>query len=507
MLGTGKGLNMELTRRGLLGGALLVATASGARAATAVMRIGIGASPTRLDPMMTTIGDEYIYDNLVFNGLTRMNADLTVVPDLAEAWHFSDDLKHWTFPLRHGVKFHNGRELVAEDVVAFFHRLLDPKNSAPSRSNYEMIEKISSPDPYTVVFDLSYPYGGFADIMSDRQVKIPPHDLVDQLATHPIGTGPFMFQSYTPSDRMVLVKNPNYFEPGLPKLDGVELRIIPEMSVKIAALEAGDLDIVWDLPLDQIKPLSGHTGLRVESVATASWDAAIMNNATAPFNDPRVRRAFNIGLDKRDLVELVLFGQGAPTISPIPPTHPFYAKDIPIGKADPDGARKLLADAGHADGIKIPIIVPVGRPVRERLGVALQQLLAPAGFTLEVQRVPFASYDAEVSGKAPLYIDGYFARPTIDTSTYPFLHSKGSWNGRLWHYSNPAVDKALDAARLTGDTAKQKVDYIAMQQGLYDDPPGLFAYAVNFACAYGKRVQGVQTHPMRWFDLSHATLS
>ena len=379
---------MELTRRGLFGSALVLAAAGSARAAPAVLRIGVGTSPTRLDPMKTTIGDEYIYDNLVFNGLTRMKADMTVVPDLAESWQFSNDLKSWTFPLRHGVKFHNGRELVTDDVVAFFHRLLDPKNAAPSRSNYTMIERISAPDPYTIVFDLSYPYGGFADILSDRQVKITPRDLVDQLATHPIGTGPFMFKSYTPSDRMVLVKNPHYFEPGLPKLDGVELRIIPEMSVKIAALQAGDIDIVWELPLDQVKQLSGQSGLRVESVPTASWDAAIMNNLIPPFNDVRVRRAFNIGLDKHDLVNLVLFGQGAPTISPIPPSHPFYAKDIVIGKADPAAARKLLAEAGHSNGIEIPIIVPVGRPVRERLGVTLQQVLAPAGFTLEVQRVP-----------------------------------------------------------------------------------------------------------------------
>jgi peptide/nickel transport system substrate-binding protein len=264
----------ELTRRTVLGAALAVAATRSSRAAANVMRIGVGTSPTRLDPMMTTIGDEYIYDNLVFNGLTRMRADLSVVPDLAESWSFTEDLKRWTFPLRHGVLFHNGRELVADDVVAFFQRLLDPKNSAPSSSNYAMVAKVSAPDPYTVVFDLSFPYGGFADILSDRQVKIPPRDLVAQLGTHPIGTGPFMFVSFTPGDRMVLAKNPHYFEPGLPKLDGVELRIIPEMSAKIAALQAGDIDIVWDLPLDQVKPLSGHADLRVESVPTASWDAA-----------------------------------------------------------------------------------------------------------------------------------------------------------------------------------------------------------------------------------------
>ena len=498
---------MRISRRTILGSALALPALRSAQAAQAVLRIAIGTSLATLDPLKTTLGDEYIYNNLVFNGLTQMHEDLSVGPDLAASWSYSTDLKTWTFVLRRGVKFHDGTEFVADDVIALFNRLLDPKNGAPSRSNYDMIDRMSSPDSYTVVFELKYPYGGFADILSDRQVKIPPRAQVGQLTTKPIGTGPFMFQSYTPGDRLVLTKHPNYFEPGLPKLDGVELRIIPEMSVKIAALQAGDIDVVWDLPLDQVKSLGGNAKVRVDSIPTASWDAAIMNNLIPPFNDMRVRRAFQMAVDKRDVVELTLFGQGVPTISPIPPTHAFYASDIAIGAADPASARKLLAEAGFANGVKVPIIVPVGREVRERLGVTLQQLAAPAGFDLQVQRVPFSSYEAEVSGKAPLYIDGYFARPTIDTSTFPFLHSTGSWNSRLWHYKNEAVDKSLEAARLTGDSAQQKVQYVAMQHALNDDPAGFFAYSVNFACAYDRSVQNVKTHPMRWFDLRNATLA
>jgi peptide/nickel transport system substrate-binding protein len=498
---------MTLTRRTILGATLALPAIRTARAAPEVLRMGIGTSLAKLDPLLTTIGDEYIYDNLVFNGLTRMAADLSTQPDLAESWTYSDDLKHWTFKLRHGVKFHDGQEMISADVVALYKRLLDPATAAPSRSSYDMISGVTAPDPYTVVFELSSPYGGFADILSDRQVKIVPRNAVAQLATHPIGTGPFKFVSYTPGDRLILTRNADYFEPGMPKLQGVELRIIPEMSVKIAALEAGDLDVVWDLPLEQVKQLNAQANLRVDSVATASWDAAIMNNLIPPFNDPKVRLAFQMAVSKADVVELTLFGQGAPTISPIPPTHPFYAGQLVIPPADPAAARKLLAQAGHPNGITIPIIVPVGRPVRERLGVTLQQLAKPGGFDLQVQRVPFSSFDAEVSGKAPLYIDGYFARPTIDTSTYPFLHSGGSWNEKLWHYNDPQVDKTLEAARLSGDVAVQKIQYIAMQTALNANPAGFFAYVVNFACAYRKSVGGITTHPMRWFDLRTATVT
>ncbi len=498
---------MKLTRRTVLGSALALPSLRAAHAAAGVLRIGVGASLARLDPLLTTIGDEYIYNNLLFNGLTRMAEDLSVQPDLAESWAYSDDLRRWTFRLHRGVKFHDGREMTADDVVALFERLLDPANAAPSRSNYDMVGRVSAADPYTVVFELTSPYGGFADILSDRQVKIVPRGSAAQLASHPIGTGPFRFVSYTPGDRLVMARNPDYFEPGMPKLAGVELRIIPEMSVKIAALQAGDIDVLWDLPLEQVKPLSGRSGLRIDSVPTASWDAAVMNNLTPPFNDPKVRLAFQMAVDKADVVELTLFGQGVPTISPIPPTHPFYARDLAIPPADPAAARRLLAEAGHPNGLSVPIIVPVGRPVRERLGVTLQQLAKPGGFDLQVQRVPFSSYDAEVSGKAPLYIDGYFARPTIDTSTYPFLHSNGSWNAKLWHYSDARVDAALTSARLSGDASVQKMQYIAMQTALNANPAGFFAYAVNFACAYRTSVGGVRTHPMRWFDLRSATVA
>ena len=499
---------MTIRRRTLLGTALLPALAvpalHAARAAPAnVLRIGIGTSPNTLDPMLTTIGDEYIHNCLVFNGLTRIREDLALEGDLAQSWTASADTKAWTFKLHPGVKFHNGAVLVANDVVAFFRRLMDPASNAPSRSQYDMIDTVTAPDAGTVVFTLRIPYGGFADILADRQVKITAPGI--DAAKTPVGTGPFRFVRYTPGDRLVLARNPDYFEQGMPRLDGVELQVIPEMSVKIAALQAGDLDVVWDLPLDQVKSLS-NPALRVDSVPTASWDAAIMNNLIPPFNDKRVRQAFHLAVDKADVVDLALFGQGVETISPIPPSHPFYAHDIAIPKTDPAAAKKLLAEAGYPQGVKVAIVAPVGRPVRERLAVALQQLAKPGGFDLQVQRVPYSTFNAEVSGKAPLYIDGFFGRPTVDTSVYAFLRSQGSWNERLWHYTNPAVDTPLDAARLTSDLAEQKRQYVAFQSALVADPASFFAYALNFACAYRKGVS-VQTHPLRWFDLRTATLT
>lgn len=505
---------MTLHRRQMLALPALVGAANLARPAHAqaggggTLRLVVGGNPRTLDVTKTTTGEEYIYDVLVFNGLTRMREDLVVEGDLAESWRFSEDLKTWTFQLRRGVKFHNGREMVAADVIATYRRILDPQTGSAARSNYDMIADMDAPDSHTVVFSLAYPYGGFADILSDRQAKIIPPEAFETMATRPIGTGPFLFRSYTPGDRLLLARNPDYFEPGLPRLDGVELRIMPEMSVRIAALQAGDIDVVWDLGPENVRALKDNAAVRVDSIATASWDAAILNNAIPPFNDVRVRQAFHLAVPKADIVELVLFGEGKPTLSPIPPSHPFFAGDIAIpGRADVAGARRLLAQAGHARGIKLPFVIPVGRPLRERLGVSIQQMARAAGFEFDLQRVPYGRYNAEVSGKAPIYIDGYFARPTVDTSTYPFLHSRGSWNAQLWHYNDPRMDAALDAARLTGDLAQQKIHYQEMQKILAETPAGFFAYTMNFACAYRSVVRDAPTHPMRWFDLRRAAIA
>ncbi|MCZ7564747.1 MAG: hypothetical protein M5U08_13985 [Burkholderiales bacterium] len=138
--------------------------------------------------------------------------------------------------------------------------------------------------------------------------------------------------------------------------------------------------------------------------------------------------------------------------------------------------------------------------MRERLGVTLQQLARPGGFELEV-RIPFNRYNAEVSGKAPFYIDGYFARPTIDTGCIPSCTRRGAGMRGSGTYKNETVDRALDAARLDRRSREAEGALLEMQRAMAEDPPGYIAYSVNFACAYRAAVQGVETHPMRWFDL------
>ena len=447
-----------------------------------------------------------VYANLVFNGLTRIDEDRRLHPDLAESWEPSDGLRTWTFRLRKGVKFHHGREMTSEDVVVTFRRILDPATASPGRSQILIVDAIEAVDAHTVRFRLSIPYGDFPALLMERQLKIIPSDRLGLLSTQPSGTGPFRFLSFQPGDRLILERNPDYFEAGVPKLAGVTFRIMPEDAAKVAALRAGDLDMIWNLPLEAVEQLGREASVKVDEATTGTWDGLVMSNIQRPFDDPRVRRAVLLALDKAALVRFAVFGHGAPTHRPIPPGSPFFNGDIPL-RPDLPEARRLLTEAGFPNGFNIPLIVPVGRPTRERMGLAVQQMLRPLGINVEVRRLPYNRFSAEVTGKAVFYADGYFARPTADTATYPWFHSKGTWNGTMWHYNNPEVDAALEAARAAATAAEQARQYKLFQKLVTDNPPGVVAYMLNFATAYSTRLRGFRTHPYAWLDLRQAMLS
>jgi peptide/nickel transport system substrate-binding protein len=225
-----------------------------------------------------------------------------------------------------------------------------------------------------------------------------------------------------------------------------------------------------------------------------------MNNQKPPFDKPKVRQAVHLAMDKPQLAQIVLFGHGTPTHCAIPPVHPFFNKSIGF-KTDIAKAKKLLAEAGLAKGFEITIIAPEGRPARERLAVATREMLKPLGISVNIQRLPWDKFLADAEGKAAFYIDGFFSRPTVDTSLYPWYHSTGSWNKELWHYNNPAVDKLLDQARASSSLEEQKKAYVAFQQAVVDDPPGVIPFVVNQVDAFRKEVKGLHSNPMMEFDL------
>jgi peptide/nickel transport system substrate-binding protein len=498
-----------LTRRTMLALGAAAALPSGSAAAdeASTIRVTYPAAVATLDPAKFRVGGlEYNYAYCVFNRLTTQDAKLQVLPDLAASWEATPDLKTWTFHLRPGVKFHDGKMLDAADVVFTYTRLKDKEIGSVLRAPLDVVTKVEAIDPLTVQFTLSIPYADLPALVAGYQAMIVSAATAATLTTKPIGTGPFKFIEYKPGDQMVLERNPDYFLPGIPKVDRAILRIIPEYTTAVAALESGAVDIVYDLPPEQSDKLKKSTTIHVAEVSTGAWQGIVMNNDMKPFDDPRVREAFMKLVDKPSFTDIATFGHGTPTVTPIPPTHPYFRKDISL-VADVPGAKKLLAEAGFANGMTVEIFVPGSSPPMERLATAFRDAAKQANVTVTLRVVPQDKFFAEMEGKVPLNVDNFFGRTTPDLMLYSWYHSTGSWNNTLWHYKNPAVDKLLETARATSDKAEQAKLYGEFQEIVNKDGPGSIVYVSNFACGISNKVKGFVPSPLMWVDITVVTLA
>ena len=487
--------------------ALLVGGAAAGNAlAQGTLRVAIPSNLNTLDPAKTKLGEEYILNFLLFGGLTEINASGAVIPDLALTWTPDADQKVWRFTLRKGVKFHNGREMDANDVKTTFDRILDPATGSVARAVFDIVDKVEVVDKYTVVFRLKIPYSGFPEVVSDRQARIVPKDQLDTLASTPIGTGPFKFKSWLPGDRVEIVKNPDYYVAGVPRLDGVLFRIMPESAAEVAALQTGAIDLVWSVPLEAIKDLEKDKNIVIDAVPTSSWDGLIMNVTQKPFDDVRVRRAVALAIDKKTMVDLALFGHGKPSHTMISPASRFYNADLPIGTADTARAKKLLAEAGYPDGFETTLFVSSGRPARDRIAVVSREMLKAIGIKANIERVPFDKFIRDIEGKAPFYVDGFLGRATVDNAIYPWFHSNGSWSSQLWHYKNPELDTVLDKARgATSDQERIRL-YKEFQKLALENPPGVIVYVIDHVNAYRSNVKNFKSNPLTWLDLRKTTI-
>jgi peptide/nickel transport system substrate-binding protein len=411
----------------------------------------------------------------------------------------SDDLKTWTFYLRKGVKFHHGRDVDAQDVIATVQRIQDKATGSVTRVNFEVIDKMEALDANTVRFTLKAPYAGLADIFSDRQAHIVPRDKLD-MAREPIGLRPVQVQAVQARRSCRAGEEPGLLRPGDPALDGVVLRIMPESAAQAAALETGEVDLVWNLPLESIESFKKNPNFVVDSVATSTWDGVAMNGAHKPFNDPRVRRAVLLAVDKPAMVELALFGHGTPTHTMIPPGHPFYNNDIKIGKPDIAAAKKLLAEAGYPNGFDITLYTPVGRPTRERAGLAMREMLKPLNIKVDIQRVPWDKFINDIEGRRVLR--RRLLQPADDRLVdLPLVPQQRLVEHHAWNYKNADMDKILEAARASRTEADLAGNYKKFQVLALEDPPGVIAYVLNHVNAYRKNVKGFQSSPMMWLDL------
>jgi|DewCreStandDraft_1066081.scaffolds.fasta_scaffold00369_23 peptide/nickel transport system substrate-binding protein len=456
----------------------------------------------RWDPAIATVVDESIATQAIYNNLTWLDENLRPQPDLAESWSAGPDLMTWTFKLRQGVRFHHGKLLTADDVVFTFERLLDPATKAPARSTITWIERIEKQDDHTVVFRLNAPNADVPTHFGFYYFRIVPSDRTpEQIAEQPSGTGPFKLKEWSPGERVVFTRNEQYWQPGLPYLDGWTMVSMPEETSRIGALTGRAIDIIWQLTAQSLPALQGNLNIAILRAPSGNYQPLVMKADTKPFDDVRVRQAFKAVVDREAFTKAVTQGYGKPAADhPIPEFMlPELAKEVPIPRRDLARARQLLAQAGYPDGLEITLYTSDGRPGMVESAVTFQEMARPAGIRVNIQKIPISTYWDEIWMKKPFCVSNWITRPTIDNVLSTIYHSQAVWNEGFWRSAE--MDRLIEQARAEPDAAKRAAIYIRAAKLIQQEGHSVIAYFRDVITAASKRVRNYTAHPLTLVDL------
>jgi len=415
-----------------------------------------GGTPNdTVDPALAGSGFTLINAGLLYDTLVRADVNFELQPSLATEWTASDDVKSWSFKIRDGVTFHDGKALTAKDVAFTMNRILDPDVGASQLSALEPFLEaagISTPDDLTITFDLIQANAFFPVLLSSVAFGVVPEGTTDFSQGN--GTGPFVLDNFAAGTNASYTRNDEYWKgDGKPFLDGVELVSIGEDATRIQSLLAGSQDIIDVVTGSSIALLKGNAQpLYIEAggfVNMAAW------GTTAPFNDPRVIDAMKYAQDRSKIMGVVApgFDMTGPDI-PVPVSDPFYPPDLVAREYDPERAKSLLKAAGFGDGLKLDLYAYQGDKLDA--AVTYKETAAPAGIDINVIKWPGETYYDQIYLKKPFIADSW-ARLHISTALSTIFDSKSA-NNEAKFYSDH-LDKLIAEAVTTTDVDKQKQIY------------------------------------------------
>ncbi|MBW2617936.1 MAG: hypothetical protein JRC92_03560 [Deltaproteobacteria bacterium] len=459
--------------------------------------IGLSQDLEYLDFHKTASSIPASIGQLVTNCLIEPDRFNNMKPALAESWDILEDGRVYVFHLRKGVKFHNGREFTADDVVFNIKRIQDPKTGASMASMFADVVSVEAIDKYTVRFNLKDRSGTHPASHGGTQYRAPmlAKECIneDGSITHPIGTGPFEFVEWNVHDYLKFKKFDDYWEEGLPYVDEIICPIVPDQTIRLVALKVGDIDWASFLPPDVIAPIIDNPPKGVVySLEGPGYLAGFhFNTSRPPLDDARVRRAIAHCIIREEHVIPWSYGYGLIINQPFMPSSFWYC-DVPTLERDIDKAKALLAEAGYPDGIDITITY--GKEYEEIKGCSelLEQQVKPAGIRLRMEPMAWTAYVAKVSAQEyDLFCTGW--NPVADPSLIynPWYLPDGSYNKFIGDYSNPKVTELLLAAAAEPDNDKRKALYTeALTIVLTQDVPNIWLSSGVIAQGWRTYVKG-----------------
>lgn len=473
--------------------------------AEGVLTIGRREDGTTFDPVKTTQNTDFWVFSNVFDVLVRVDKTGTKLePGIAESWEVSPDGLVYTFKIR-DTTFSDGSPLTAKDAAFTLTRIRDNPGSLWS-DTYKVIKTAEAKDDHTLVVTLGQPAAPFlaslampgASVLSEAYVTKMGEDAI---LDHPLGSGAFSLVEWKRGEKVVLAKNPKFWEADRVKLDGVEWISIPDDNTRMLKVQAGELDAAIFVPFSRIAELQKDTNLEVHLDPSTREDHLLINQRNAPLDKIPVRQALDMAIDKQAIVDTATFGFGEVANSYVPKGALYHNDKNLLRPYDPEGAKKLLADAGASD-LTLNYIVDTGDEVAEQTAILIQQQLAKAGVTVNITKVdPSSSWQMEVDGDFDVATN-YWTNDVIDPdqkTTFVLGHDTN--NNYMTHYKNDKVKELVAQGRVEMDPAKREAIYMEIQTIAKEEAHWIDLYYSPYRNVTRKNISGFYQNPLGRFFL------
>jgi peptide/nickel transport system substrate-binding protein len=483
---------------------------AGADAQKKQLVVGLNQDPDLLDPTLARTYVGRIVFSHICEKLYEIDDKLQIQPQLAaDMPQYADGGRTMTIKLRPGVKFNDGTAMTAEAVRFSIDRHMNLKGSN-RRSELGSVAAVEVVDPTTIRLRLKAPAAQLLAQLTDRAgMPVSPaavQKLGDNFGTAPVCVGPWQFVERVAQDRIVVEKSKHYFDQNAANFERVIFRIIPDDNVRLANLRSGDIDITHQVTPTDAVALKREARFEIPSVTGIGYNGITINHrnktgktnppgdlGTPLANDPRVREAFELSIDREALVQVVYDGQYTPGCTPIAPISPFFDKSRKCPARDVARAKKLLADAGHPNGYSFELVV-VNNPQQRRVGEVIQQMAKEAGFTITLRPQEFASAlnDGD-AGKHQAFLIGWSGRVDPDGNVHQNQTCKGALNAHL--ACDEKIDALLDKAREVSDIGQRRgmyreaIDLLAARRSI------IYLYHPHYIAAHAKNLKGYKAVP------------
>ena len=472
------------------------------------LNMGLLVEPPGLDPFHQAADARIRLTVLIYQGLFYESPDGIAMPLLAEGFDLSADQLVYTVRQRKGVKFHDGRPMTAKDVAYSYNYIRDPKNGSPGAGDFAMITAVEAVDEATVKITISAPNAALPMTMGNKYGGVVPAGYFDaadaktKLNQTSVGTGPFKLAEFKPNSNATLVRNPDYWEPGVPYLDRINFVFVPNAASLLVGLRNKRIDIATLSRPQDVKQVEGVAGLVVERKPSFNQKAIDLGAELKPLDDERVRRAIALAVDKDEIMRASIGGLGnviGTMVAGMQESWGAPLDKLANQKVDIAAAKKLLAEAGHPDGFELTLTSIIGYDWMDAASVILREQLAKAGIKLSIQRVELGVWVKNFQSKQMGFTFNDWATvPDPNLLFYRHFH-KAPEGADFRNWKNDEASKLLDQGRAESDPAKRREIYVRFQQIMAESVPTIMLFSADHIVVRGERVHNYDQHPTGWY--------